>query len=196
MQKSESTRRRNLLQIAAIGQTHTEALLANEGMRKIDGIRNRIDVRGIDGYEFVTLAQLNIAHDAEISTCLALFANARFLNHLYERTGAAIKNGQFQIVELNDGIVDADAGKRREQVFSGGDEHTLRHQAGGVTDAGQVASAGFDRETVEVGAVKHDSGAGGGGQNPEADGSTAMQTHSGARYRGTNCLLVWQREDV
>jgi hypothetical protein len=38
------------------------------------------------------------------------------LNHLDKRTGAAIQNGQLQIVQLDDGIVDADASKRGEQV--------------------------------------------------------------------------------
>src|SRR5208282_1458700 len=188
--------RRNLFEITAIGQPHAEGLLADERVGEIDRIRNRIGVCRIDGNEFVALAQLNIAHDSEISARFALLPNAGLLNHVYKGTGAAIQNGQLQIVQFDDGVVDADAGKRREQVFGGGDEHALLHQAGGVTDAGYVASAGFDGEAVEVGAVEDDSRSGRGGQNPQADRSAAVQTHSGAGHRSTNCLLVRQGGDV
>src|SRR5208282_2476624 len=95
-------------------------------------------------------------------------------------------------VQFDNRIVDADAGKRREQVLGGGDEHTLLHQAGGVTDAGHIASAGFDGEAVEVGAAEYDSRSGRRGQNPQADRSTAVQTYSGAGHLSTNCLLVCQ----
>ena len=73
---------------------------------------------------------------------------------------------------------------------------SLLHQAGGVTDAGYVASAGFDGEAVEVGAVENDSRSGRGGQNPQADRGAAVETHSSTGHRGTNCLLVRQGEDV
>ena len=166
MQESEGARRRNLFQKTAIGQPHAESLLADEWMRKVDRIRNRIGVRWIHGNEFIALAQLDLAHDAEISARFALLPDAGLLNHLDKGTGASIQNGQLQIVQFDDGVVDADAGKRREQVLGGGDEHALLHQAGGVTDAGYVASAGFDSEAVEVGAVEDDSRSGRGGQNP------------------------------
>ena len=65
----------------------------------------------------------------------------------------------------------------------------------GVADAGHVASAGLDREAVEVGAVEDDSRSRGRGQNPQADRGAAVETHSGAGHRGTNCLLMCQRGD-
>src|SRR5260370_14493127 len=192
MQESESACRRNLFQITAIRQPHAEALLANEWVRKVNRIRNRIDICAIDGYEFITLAQLDLAHDPEIRARFALPPNPGLLNHLDKRTGAAVQNGQLKIVQLDDGVVDANADKGRKQVFGGGDEHTLLHEAGGVTDAGHAASAGFDREAVEVGAVEHDSRSGTRGQNPQADRSAAVETDSCACYWGTNCFLVCQ----
>ena len=118
------------------------------------------------------------------------------MNHLDKRTGAAIEDGQLQIVELDDGIVDADTDKRREQVLGGGDEHALLHQAGGVADAGYVASTGFDGEAVKVGAVEYDSSSGWRGENSQADWGATVQTDSGAGYRSTNCLLVGQRGTI
>src|SRR5580658_2113065 len=99
MQKSESARRRNLFQITAIGQPHAEALLANEGMRKVDGIRNGIGVGGIDGNKLIALAQLDVAHDAEIRARFALLPDAGLLNHFDKGTGAAIQYGELEIVQ-------------------------------------------------------------------------------------------------
>src|ERR1700681_3839051 len=81
-------------------------------------------------------------------------------------------------------------------MFCGGDEHALLHQAGGVTDAGHVASAGFDREAVQVGAMEYDSRSGIRGPNPQANRGAAMETHSCAGHSSTNCLLVCQEDGV
>jgi hypothetical protein len=114
------------------------------------------------------------------------------LNHFDKGTRAAIENGQFQIVQFDDGIVDADPGKRREQVLGGGDEHALLHQTGGVADAGYVASAGFDGKTVEVRAMKNDSGSRRRGQDAQANRGAAVETLSCAGHSGANCSLVCQ----
>src|ERR1700720_2501273 len=165
-------------------------------MRKVDRIRNRINVRGINSNEFIALAQLDLPPDTKISARFALLPYSRLLNHFDKRARTAIQDRQLQIVQLNDSVINANPGERREQMLGGGDEHALLHQAGGVTDAGYVASAGFDRKTVEVGAVKHDSRSGRRGQNPQTDRRAAVETHSGASHSSTNCLLVCQRVDV
>src|ERR1035438_9727490 len=107
MQKSKSARRCNLLQVAAVGQPHAETLLANQGMRKVDGIGNRIGFRRIYRNKLVALAQLDLAQDPEILARLALFSDACLLNHFDKRPGAAVEDRQFKIVELDDRIVDA-----------------------------------------------------------------------------------------
>ena len=160
MQKSESARRRDLLQITAIGQAHAEALFANERVRKVDRIRNRIDICRIHGDELIALAQLDLAHDPEVGACFALFPNAGLLNHFDKRTGAAIQNRQLEIVQLDDGVVDADADKRREQVLGGGNEHALLHETGGITDASHIASTGFDPEAFQIGTMEYNSRSG------------------------------------
>src|ERR1700686_2304949 len=77
-------------------------------------------------------------------------------------------------------------------MFRGGDELPLLHHAGGVTDAGHVASASFDRKAVQVGAMEYDSRSGTRGPNPQANRGAAMETHSRAGHSSTNCLLVCQ----
>src|SRR5580704_2811442 len=134
-------------------------------MREVDGVGDGIGVGGIDSDKFVALAQLELATNAEKSAGTALLADASLLNEFHERAGAAVEDGQFQVVEFDQGVVDASADKGGEQVLGGGDQHALFHQAGGITDAGDVAADGFDVEAVEIGAAEDDSGAGWSGQD-------------------------------
>ena len=92
---------------------------------------------------------------------------------------AAVEDGQLEVVELDDDVVDAHADERGEQVFGGGDEHALAHEAGGVADLGDVAADGGDFEVVEVGAAEDDAGAGGRGQKPHGDRSAGMKADPG-----------------
>ena len=85
--------------------------------------------------------------------------------------------------------------KRRQQMLGGRDQHALLHQAGGVADAGYVAPAGFDFETVQVGATENDPGPGGRREDLQIDWSPAMETSSTAGDCSTNCLFMRQREN-
>ena len=86
----------------------------------------------------------------------SLFADARLLDHLDKGFGAAVKNRQFEVVELDDRIINADADDRREHMLGRGDEHALLHQARRVADAGDVATDRLDLEAIEVCAPEDD----------------------------------------
>src|ERR1700686_1645049 len=105
-----------------------------------------IGICGIDSDRFIAFAQFNLAEDTKIGARLALFPNPGPLNHFDKGFSAAVEDGQFEIVEFYDGVVDTHASEGREQVLGGGDEHALFHQAGGVADASYVTSAGLDLE--------------------------------------------------
>jgi len=77
-------------------------------------------------------------------------------------------------------------------MFSGGNQHALLHQTGGVADARDVPADGFDLKTVQINAVKHDARPRGCRQDSQVDGSAAVQTYPGAFHRPTNCLFVFQ----
>ena len=62
-------------------------------------------------------------------------------------------------------VVDTHADKGGQaDLFGGGDEHALAHEAGGVADLGDVATYCGNFEVVEVGAAENDARAGGRGQ--------------------------------
>ncbi len=93
--------------------------------------------------------------------------------------GGAIEDGELEIVEFDDDVVDAHADEGGEQVFGGGDEDALAHEAGGVGDLGDVATGSGDLEVVEVGAAEDDSGAGGGREQAHGDRSAAVEADAG-----------------
>ena len=49
-------------------------------------------------------------------------------------------------------------------MFGGRNQDALAHEAGGVTDLGDISPGGFYFEVVEVGAAEDDAGASGGRQ--------------------------------
>src|SRR5215470_7252098 len=79
-------------------------------------------------------------------------------------------------------------------MLRGGDQHTLLHQAGGVTHTSDVAAAGLDFEAVQVGPAEDNSCARRRGEDTQSDGRAAVEAHAATGDCGTNCLLVRQRE--
>jgi len=63
-------------------------------------------------------------------------------------------------------------------VLSGGDEHTLAHEAGGVADLGDVAASGWDLEVVEVGSAKEDTTAAGRGEQAHSHRGSTVQANT------------------
>ena len=78
------------------------------------------------------------------------------MDGFYKRLRAAIQNGQFEIVELNHGVVDPAPDERGQQMLGGGNQHAFFHQAGGVTDACDVSARGLNLKAVKIRAPKLD----------------------------------------
>ena len=56
----------------------------------------------------------------------------------------------------------------RQQVFGGGEQHALLHQAGGVADPRDVAAVGLDFKVVQIHAAEDDARTGGRGNQANA----------------------------
>ena len=95
---------------------------------------------------------------------------------------AAVENRHFEVIDLDEGVVDSHAVERAEQVLGGRDQHALAHQAGGVTDFLHVAPTGGDGEAFKIGTDENDASGGRGGEDADADRNTGMQADS----RGLN----------
>ena len=113
-----------------------------------------------------SLLRTSTLQDADVFAAAALELDADIVEGLDIRQRAAVEDGQFEVVELDDHVVDAHADTGREQVFGGRDQDALAHQAGGVSDFGDVAADRLNFEVVEIGAAKEDSGARGSREKP------------------------------
>ena len=67
-------------------------------MRKVDGIGNGINVVRVDGDEFIAFAEFDLADDSQVGAGLALLADTSLLDHFYEGAGAAVENGEFEVI--------------------------------------------------------------------------------------------------
>ncbi len=153
-----------MLEVAAVGELDGKGFAADGGMREVDGVRCRVAFRRINRDELSAVGEFDGLANPQILSAAPLAAQARLLNHLDKRLGAAVQDGQFQVIQLDDGVIHAHAHQRRQQVLGGRDENAFFHQAGGVADFGDVVANGFDLEAIEVGAAKQDAGAAGRGQ--------------------------------
>src|SRR5579859_2975415 len=124
-------------------------------MREVDRVGNRIRVRGIDRDELVPLAHLDLAANLQILAETPLFADSRLPNHLNKGTSAAVEDGQFEVVQLDDRVINAHADEGGKHVLGGRDEHAFLHKARGITYAGDIPADRLDFETIQIGAAKH-----------------------------------------
>ncbi len=149
-----------------------------DGRGKVDGVLDAVAGAGIDADELVALAHLDGMQHADGLAAAALGADADVEKSLDVGQGAAVQNGQFEVVQLDDHVVHAHADQRGEQVLGGGDEHALAHEAGGVADLGHVAAGGGNLEVVEIGAAKDDARAARRRQQAHGYRRAGVQSHA------------------
>ena len=161
--KAESARRGDLRGVVSCSEVDGETLAANR-RGEIDLVGNAVAPARIDADELIAFADFDSLADAEVFAAAALCLEADVTEgfDIGERT--AVEDGELEVVNFDDDVVDAASDEGRKQVLGGGDEHTLAHQAGGVADLGDVAAGGRDFEVVEVGAAEEDSTAAWGGE--------------------------------
>lgn len=84
----------------------------------------------------------------------AQFLDPRILNQVDPRRRTAVHDGHFEVIKLDDGVVDAEAAERREQVLNRFDRGLVGHQAGlQLLPAAEVGNAGWDFEASEIGSA-------------------------------------------
>ena len=162
-------------------------------MRKINGVRNGVGIGGIDRDKLVPFPHFQFAADAQIGARSCAACECR-LCRMASTKGSALPSrmGKFQVVQLDDRVVDAATDQGGEKMFGGGNQHALFHQAGGVADPGHVSAHSLQFKPVEISAAKNHARSGGRGQYPQLDGSTAVQSYSAAVDGCADCLFVYQ----
>ncbi len=150
-----------------------------DGFGKVDGVVDRVAVAGVDADELLAagrgFADFDGFEDADVLTLAALALEAGGEDGGDVGQGAAVEDGDFEVVDFDDKVIDAEADKGREEVLDGLDENALAHEGGGVGDACDVAAGGWDLEVVEIGAAEDDAGACGGGDEAHLNGCAGVK---------------------
>jgi hypothetical protein len=128
-------------------------------------------------------------HDLHIAALFSQAANSGLGEHFDERLRGAVQDGQFQGVQFDIDIVDAAGIERGEQVFRGGKQHALFHQAGGVADASDVSHVRFDLKIVQIHTPEHNSSVGWGWDEPEVRLYGRVETYAFCGYGPLNRSL-------
>jgi hypothetical protein len=155
--------------------------IAADGFGEVDGVVDGVAVAGIDADELVAgggrFADFDGLEDAEVFAFAALAFEAGGEDGWDVGEGAAVEDRDFEVVDFDDDVIDAEADESREEVLGGLDEDALAHEGGGVGDASDVATGGGDFEVVEVGAAEDDAWACGGGHEAHGDVCAGVESY-------------------
>jgi len=160
-----------------------------DGVGEVDGVVDGVAFARVDADELTAFADFNGLEDAEVLALAALALHSGGEDGLDVGPGGAVEDGDFEVVDFDDDVIDAEADERGEQVLGGGDEDALAHEGGGVGDLGDVAAGGGDLKVVEVGAAEDDAGAGGRGDEAHDDVGAGVEAYTAEVQRGEDGLL-------
>ena len=113
------------------------------------------------------------------------------LDQEHERTGAAIHDRHFGGGQLDDRVVDTQAGQGRQQVLDRLDLDRVLNQTGaklGVAD--QIGPCRDFHGSILIKAAKHDAGIGAGRQQGHIDLAATVQTHASGADGLAQCALL------
>lgn len=187
--EAESPSRSDLVHVVVPHQIEFEALPSDHGMRKIDGICHRIVVAGIYTDELIALPHFDCPFDPPVGARSPQPAQVNPLDGLQKGQGAAIEDWEFQVIELDDGIVDPCSNERRENMLGRRDQHAFFQQAGGVAHTGDVATYGLNVEALKVGAAEADTRPSRGRQDAHSHWNATMQPYPLERYGFADCMF-------
>jgi hypothetical protein len=123
--EAESARACDLLQVRGLGKVDRDRLRGalDDRMAELDGKGQSIAVVGVQPRPLVCVLDFHAAHDPQEFLGRRLLLDAGLLDQQRERRGAAVHDRQFGRVQVDIGIVHAQAAERGHEVLHGMDLH-------------------------------------------------------------------------
>src|SRR5690242_6662609 len=171
---------------------HIQGLTTYQGVREEYFAGQQEAVRWKDADALASAFHRYRFANAEVTFSAARLADTGGSDEIHEGLAAAVKNRNFEVIDLDEGVVDAHAVEGAEKVLGGGDQHALAHQASGVADLLHIAPTGGDGEAFEIGADENDASAGRGREDADANGNAGMEADSGGVDRTVYSFLKIQ----
>src|SRR6267378_5119046 len=187
--EAESTRARQKVAESIRPHQHFHFLLADQWMRKIHVAAHAKLIGRIDADPAVSFGNFQRLQYFQIAPLPAQFANAGALQHLHEGLSRTVQNGHLDGVNVDIDVVDATRINGGKQMFGGGEQNALFHEARGITYASNIVPLGFNREVIQVDAAKHDACLSRGGYQVDVAVHTSVEAHTLCeRLIGDSCL--------
>ena len=168
---------------------HLHFLLANERMWEIDVAAHAKLVSRVDTDAAVTFADLQRPQNFQIAAFAPQPADPGVFEHLHKRLGRTIEDGYLDGIDIDVDVIDATRIDGCKEVLRRGKEYPLLHQAGSVTDAGNVVSLGFDGKVLEINAAKNNACFSRGRDQANAPTHTSVEAHTFNRRFSRNSSL-------
>ncbi len=158
-------------------------------MLESDLIFQAEDVRRIDREGLAVLFHDEGLLDAHVVTGGIEPDDAGFLYRFGVGQRAAVQDGNFEVVELDNCVVDAQSVESREQMLHRGNPDAVAHQGRGIGDALHRTDVRPKLEVIEIHAPKHDTLSGGGWQKTHGGGLPGVKADSAELDRGSKGLF-------
>ena len=114
-------------------------------------------VRRVDRDPLAVLFENERLFDADVAARSLQLNDARLLDRFRVGQRAAVENRNLEVVEFDEGIIDAEGVERRKQMLDGGNPDAAAHQRRRIGDALDRADIRPKLEVVEIDAPEDDS---------------------------------------
>jgi len=154
--KAEGARASEQIPESVWKHDHFNLLLTDERMGKIHVALNAKFLARVNADAAILFDDFHGLDYFEIAATAAEPTKAGLLQELQEWLCGAIENGNFNGVDIDIDVVKLRGIDCGQKMLGGGYQNALLHEAGGVTDAGDIAAAGLDGKVIKIGAAEHD----------------------------------------
>ena len=189
LEEREGARRRQLLGERFLGDAQRARLVPQQRVIVADAVGDLEVIRRVERDALVAARQRDRPDDLQVLARRLQPLHARFVNQVDERRRAAVHDRHFRRVQLDDGVVDADADQGREQVLHRLDRDFVDRQPGRELDPRQVVHRGGHFVVAQIGPPETDAEIRDSGFKSEIDLVAGVKPDSDARNLSTKRTL-------
>jgi hypothetical protein len=147
-------------------------------------------VVGRQARPLVAVLDLDDLPDAQEALRRVLFLDAGRLEQIDERGGRSVEDGDLFRIDLHMGVVDAQPGQRRHQVFDGAQPGAILFEAGRHAGVAHGKRIGLDiHDRIQIDALEHDAGVRRSGTQDERHLAAGMEADAGGANQGLEGAL-------
>ena len=194
--ETERPSRRYELRVIPGSQFDFDVLIPDKRVCEVDVIFDRERFGRMDCDRLAILLKHERLCNADVVSRRIELSRTDSLNRLGERKCAAVENGNFEVVELYDRVIDAKTIQRGEQVFDGRDPDASLHERGRIRDARHGSNIRGKLKVVQVHTAEHDARPRDGWRNSHSDCLSGMEADPVEFHRRCNRVFPHRLPEI